>query len=167
MDTENSQDHTVMSLPSYLNEDGVPLDEKDIENIWHNYAIKAGLYATHLENMNTPLPDHMFVWKGLVLFHEMKLRRGNLIYFQHYQWANLIRMRHSMHPWQLNVVVYYNSEFSGFSIDQIKERDPQIASHGKVKANIDSLEPLYTVSNAYEFDLYLEWVKSKAWKKKT
>lgn len=158
-------DLSINQIP--LNEDEVPMDEKDVENIWHDYAIKAGLYATHLENIGTPLPDHLLLWKGLSLFHEFKLQRGNLIYFQHYQWANLVKMRHSLHSWQLNVIVWKNGVFSGFTVDQIKERDPQIAGHGKLKVNVAGLESLYTVSNAFEFDLYLEWVKSKAWKKKT
>ena len=158
-------DLSTIQIP--LNEDEVPMDEKDVEHIWQDYAKSAGLYATHIENVNTPMPDTILIWKGITFYHEIKLRRGNLIYFQHYQWSNLIRMRHFLHPWQLNIVAWKDHVFSLYSIDQVKEAGVDTAGHGKVKANIAALEPLITVSNAYEFDLYLEWVRSKAWKKKS
>jgi len=157
-------DLSINQIP--LNEDEVPMDEKDVELIWQDYAKAAGLYAVHVENIGTPMPDTILVWKGLTFYHEVKMRRGNLIYFQHYQWASLIKMRHFLHPWQLNVVAWKNDVFSLYSIDQVKETGVETAGRGKVKANIAMLEPIITVSNAYEFDLYLEYVRSKAWKKK-
>lgn len=149
-----------------LNEDGVPLDEKDIERIWQDYANKCGLYTTHIENIGVSLPDLLIIWKGVTFFHEMKLQRGNLIYFQNYQWANFARMRHSLHPWQLSVVVWKDGIFKVFSVEQLKACEAVPAGHGKVKLSIAFVEPLFTVSNSYEYDLYLEYLRSKIWKKK-
>jgi hypothetical protein len=153
-------------LNQELNEDGVPFNEKDAEHLWHDYAVKAGLYAAHIENVHTPMPDHLLLWKGVALFHEVKMQRGNLIYFQHYQWSNLLKMRHSLRPFQLCVIVYSNQVFNVLTVEQVKERGVETAGHGKVKCNVLGLIPQATVSNAFEFDLFLEWVRSHAWKKK-
>jgi len=150
-----------------LNEDGVPFNEKDAEHLWQDFAEAAGLYAAHIENIGTSMPDTILIWKGITLYHEVKMQRGNLIYFQQYQWASFIKMRHFLHPWQFNIVVWKDNVFSLYDIDSVKSTNVETAGHGKVKAKIAMLEPLITVSNAYEFDLYLEWIRSKAWKKKT
>lgn len=154
-------------LEECMNEDGVPMNEKDIEHIWLDYANKSGFYTAHIENIGTSMPDAMLIWKGVVLFHEAKIQRGNLIYFQQYQLSAFFKMRHSCHPWQLNVVVWKNGVFSLYSIDQIKTLPIESAGRGKVKVNISTLVPLITVSNDFEFELYVEWLRGKIWKKKT
>ena len=150
-----------------LNEDGVPMDEKDIERIWIDYGRRAGFFATHIENIGSSMPDMLMIWKGVTFFHETKMQRGNLIYFQQFQWANFNRMRHHCHPWQLNIVVWKDGIFKLFSMDQLRTIEAEPTSQGKVKFKISSLEPLITVANSYEYDLYIEWLRGKIWKKKT
>ena len=152
--------------PIALNEDGVPMDEKDVERIWIDYARKAGLFAVHIENIGSSMPDTLLIWKGITIFQEVKIQRGNLVYFQQYQWSNFARMRHSCHPWQLGIVVWKDDIFKIFSFDSIKETGAEPAAKGKVKVNLGLLEPLYTVADHYEFTQYLEWLRSKIWKKK-
>lgn len=156
-----------LNLPINWNEDEVPLDEKDIERKWIDYGRKAGFFACHIENIGSSMPDMLMIWKGVTFFHETKIQRGNLIYFQNYQWANFARMRHHCHPWQLNVVIWKDGTFKLYSLDQLKTVGAEPASQGKVKVNIGSLEPLITVSNDYEYELYIEWLRNKIWKKKT
>jgi hypothetical protein len=153
-------------IQTLLNEDGIPLDEKDVELIWKDMATKAGFYTVHIENVHIPMPDLLMIWKGITIYHEVKMQRGNLIYFQHYQWANLLKMRHSLQPWLLNIVVWKDGIYKLFSVDQIKEAGVDVAGHGKVKASIGLLEPMFVVSNDFEFELYIEWLRSKIWKKK-
>jgi len=156
-----------LSLAINFNEDEVPLNEKDIERKWLDYAKKSGFFATHIENIGSSMPDILMIWKGVTLFHEAKIQRGNLIYFQNYQWANFARMRHHCHPWQLNIVVWKDGVFKLFSVDQLKQVEAISAGEGKVKLNIGLLEPIITVSNNFEFELYVEWLRGKIWKKKT
>lgn len=157
-----------MEFDINLNEDGVPLDEKDVERIWLDYGKKAGFFATHIENIGSSMPDGLMIWKGIVFFHEVKMQRGNLIYFQNYQWANFARMRHHCHPWQLNVVVWKDGIFKLFSLDQLKQVEAESAGHGKVKLHIGLLEPLITIADFNEYEQhYIEWLRSKIWKKKT
>lgn len=150
-----------------LNEDGVPLNEKDIERMWIDYARKFGFFAQHIENIGSSMPDIIMIWKGVTLFHEAKMQRGHLIYFENYQWANFARMRHHCHPWQLNIVVYKDGVFKLHSVDQLKTIEAEPASQGKVKFKISLLEPLITVSNTLEYEAYTEWLRNKIWKKKT
>jgi hypothetical protein len=157
-----------LSLAINFNEDEVPLDEKDVERKWLDWGNKAGFFTTHIENIGSSMPDGLMIWKGVVLFHEVKIQRGNLIDFQQYQWANFARMRHSCHPWQLNIVVWKDGVFNLYSVDQLKTIEAETAGQGKVKLKISLLTPLITVANSKEFEIYyVEWLRSKIWKKKT
>lgn len=157
-----------LNLPVNWNEDEVPLDEKDVERIWLDYCKRAGFFATHIENIGSSMPDMLIIWKGITIYHEAKIQRGNLIYFQQYQWANFARMRHHCHPWQLNIVVWKDGVFNLYSLDQLKQIEAESAGHGKVKLRISLLEPLITVADFYEFENnYIEWLRNKIWKKKT
>jgi hypothetical protein len=157
-----------LSLAINYNEDEVPLDEKDVERKWLDWGNKAGFFTTHIENIGSSMPDVLMIWKGVVFFHEVKIRRGNLVYFQQYQWANFARMRHSCHPWQLNIVVWNNGVFDLYSVDQLKTIEAESAGQGKVKLKISLLTPLITVANYDQFyNEYTEWLRSKIWKKKT
>mgnify|MGYP000732902190 CR=1 FL=1 len=157
-----------LELPINWNEDGVPLDEKDVERKWLDWGKQAGFFATHIENIGSSMPDGLMIWKGIVFFHEVKIQRGNLIYFQQYQWANFARMRHNCHPWQLNIVVWKDGIFNLYSIDQLKTIDAETAGQGKVKLKISLLTPLISIADFNEFEnIYIEWLRSKIWKKKT
>lgn len=157
-----------LSLAINFNEDEVPLDEKDVERKWLDWGKKAGFFATHIENIGSSMPDGLMIWKGMTFFHEVKIRRGNLIYFQQYQWANFARMRHHCHPWQLNIVVWNNGVFDLYSVHQLKDLEAEPASQGKVKLRIGMIEPLISIADYSEFEVnYVEWLRSKIWKKKT
>jgi hypothetical protein len=157
-----------LNLPINWNEDEVPLDEKDVERKWLDWGKKSGFYATHIENIGSSMPDGLMIWKGVVFFHEVKIQRGNLIYLQQYQWANFATMRHHCHTWQLNIVVWKDGIFNLYSIDQLKQIEAEPAGHGKVKFKISLLQPLISVADSNEFEnIYLEWLRSKIWKKKT
>lgn len=150
-----------------LNEDQVPLNEYDIQQKWKNYATAAGLYVGRIENIGVSLPDMFLIYKGMTLWHELKLQRGNLIYMPQFQWSNSIRMRHSLHPWQLNIVVYKDSVFSGYTIDTIKKQEPQAASEGKLKVSLLGANPLFQVDSQLSFEKYIEFIHSKMFKPKS
>lgn len=157
-----------LSLAINYNEDEVPLDEKDVERKWLDWGKQAGFFATHIENIGSSMPDGLMIWKGVTFFHEVKIQRGNLVYFQQYQWANFACMRHHCHPWQLNIVVWKDGVFNLYSIDQLKTIEAESAGQGKVKLKISLLQPLFTVSNWEDFNFgYVEWLRNKIWKKKT
>jgi Holliday junction resolvase len=135
---------------------------------WRTYCQTQGLHTVRIENVGCSLADIMFVWKGVVVFQEVKMRRGNLIYMPIYQWSNMVRLRRSMYSWQLLYVVYNSGVFDIYTIDQIKMANPESAGKGKIKAHIGMLVPILTITNMDDFALqFVPWIASKAWKKKT
>lgn len=149
-----------------LNEDEVPMNEYDIQQKWKGYATAAGLYVGRIENIGVSLPDMFCIYKGMTLWHELKLQRGNLIYMPHFQWSNNVRMQHSLHPWGLNIVVYKDGVFSGYTIDTIKKLGPVTASEGKLKVSLLDAVPLFQVHDQLSFEKYIEFIHSKLFKTK-
>jgi hypothetical protein len=150
-----------------LNEDEVPMNEYDIQKKWKAYIEASGLYASRIENIGVSLPDMFFIYKGMTIWHEMKIQRGHLIYMPHFQWSNSIRMQHSLHPWQLNIVVYNKGTFSGYTIAEIKKQEPQAASEGKLKVSLLGAIPLFQVDSQLSFEKYIEFIHSKMFKPKS
>lgn len=148
-----------------LNSDEVPMDEYDVGGIWKAYAATAGIHVERIENIGTSMPDMFLIVKGLVLFHEMKMQRGNLVYMPHHQWSANLRRRHFMHPWQLSMVVYKQGTFKVISYHHLKGAPVEAAGNGKLKLNIELYNPDFTVSNQYEFNEYVEYFLSKAFKR--
>src|SRR5262245_4536802 len=82
----------VHVLDTDMNEEGVPLDEYEAGNIWRNLLSYHGVYSVRIENIGLSMPDTVLIYKGLIWFNEMKVRRGKYIYMPIYQLPSYIRL---------------------------------------------------------------------------
>jgi hypothetical protein len=69
-----------------------------------------GLEIIRIENVGRPLPDMVWLFKGLTLWQEAKILRNNKIQIRVNAHANMMRMRHMLKPWMLNYIVWDNEE---------------------------------------------------------
>jgi hypothetical protein len=163
----------VWDSSSGLNPDGVPMNETDAGNLWKSWLEKEGNLVVKVENIGLSLPDYFWVYKGLVIFNEAKIRRGNLVYAPVYQFINMRKMSLYLHDWALSYVVYNNDQFELYSFkDIVKDKSSWIDGTltggvvGKMKIDLKNREPFLIIPNADAITLYIEWVHNKAFKKK-
>jgi hypothetical protein len=152
-----------------LNEDGVPMNETDASHIWRGWLTEAGYYNVRIENIGLSLPDLFWVYKGVVIFNETKVRRGNIVYAPYFQFSNMARMSNYMHKWQLDYVVYNGGRFDLYHFkDIMKDKDAHDSqAAGKVKILIHRFEPYMSIHNAYELEnTYTSYIQSCAFPKK-
>jgi len=156
-----------------LNEDGVPMNEIDIGNLWKSWIEADGHLCIKVENIGLSLPDYFWVYKGLVIFNETKIRRGNLIYAPVYQFHNMRKMSNYLHDWALSYVVYNAGHFELYSFrDVLKDKASWIDGTltggviGKMKIDLKHREPFLIVSDKASISLYTGWIHSQAFKKK-
>jgi hypothetical protein len=156
-----------------LNPDGVPMNESDVGNIWKEWIEYQGDLCMRVENIGLSLPDYFWVYKGLVIFNEIKMRRGNLIYAPTYQFNNMRRMSNHLHDWALSYVVYNAGEFELYSFrDVLKDKASWIdgtltggVMH-KIRIDIKDRTPFLIIPNKSSISLYTDWIQAKAFKKK-
>lgn len=151
-----------------LNEDGVPINEQDATDYWRSYANHWGIYTVRIENIGSSLPDLLMIYKGLSIFQEIKVRRGNLIYAPSFQWSNLNRLSKELHDWQLIYVVYNRGVFDLYEYQAIKRLpDTMIkgTNYGKVSMNLSTITPFMSVDSRDSFENYIRYVHFKAFKK--
>jgi hypothetical protein len=159
--------------PSDLNEDGVPMNEHDIGNRWKEWIESDGNLMMKVENIGLSLPDYFWVYKGLVIFNETKIRRGNLVYAPVYQFNNMRKMSNYLHDWAQSYVVYNSGQFELYSFkDIVKDKASWVDGTltggviGKMKIDLKNQEPFLIVPDKSSISLYIEWVHSKAFRKK-
>jgi hypothetical protein len=162
------------SPQSDLNEDGVPMNETDAGNIWKGWLEKDGHLCMKVENIGLSLPDYFWVYKGLVIFNETKIRRGNLIYAPVYQFNNMRKMSNYLHDWALSYVVYNAGVFELYSFrDVLKDKASWVDGTltggviGKMKISLENRTPFLIIPYASSIGHYIDWIQSKAFKKKT
>jgi hypothetical protein len=157
-----------------LNEDGVPMNESDVGNQWKRWLESEGHLCMKVENIGLSLPDYFWVYKGLVIFNEVKIRRGNLIYAPVYQFHNMRKMSNYLHDWALSYVVYNSGEFQLYSFRSIlKDKESWIDGTltggviGKMKIRLKNQEPFLRITNMDAISYYTDWIQSKAFRKKS
>lgn len=140
--------------------------EYDVSTQWRSMLEKNGCVTTRLENTGASLPDLFFCVKGLVIFHEMKMQRGKVIYTSAFQWAWNVKHSNYLRVWQLNYIVWQAGQFKCYTIPQLKAAPQKGIGYGKIKVKIDDIIPVFTVENEYECHEYVESVLDQAFKRK-
>lgn len=152
---------------SDCNEDGVPLDEYEAGSKWCGWLQPHGVYSVRIENIGLSMPDTLLVHKGLTVFNEMKVRRGNHIYAPMYQLPSYIRLAEHLRRWQMVYVVFSFGAFDLYEFHVIKQYDWQPTNSGKLKLDISEVPVLMTIRDSQQVTEYLEWIYERAFKKKT
>lgn len=169
-------DHELKKLSgqSDLNEDGVPMNENDAGNLWKTWIEKDGHLCQKVENIGLSLPDYFWVYKGLVIFNEAKIKRGNLIYAPVYQFHNMRKMSLYLHDWALSYVVYNAGEFELYSFREVlKDKASWVdgtftgRTVGKIKIDLRDRVPFLVIPEASAIVHYVEYIQAKAFRKKT
>lgn len=84
----------------------MPKNEYDCYGQLKHWASAKGVEVIRIENVGTPLPDMVWLFKGLTIWQEAKILRRNRIQIRVNAHAQMMRMRHMLKPWMLNYIVW-------------------------------------------------------------
>ncbi len=170
--------HTLDKIEAFLdgkNEDGVPMNETDAGNLWKSWIEKEGCLCVKVENIGLSLPDYFWIHKGITIWNEAKIKRGNLIYAPVYQFHNMRKMSLYLRDWALSYVVYNAGEFELYSFKEVLKDKASwtdttfdlTKTPGKMKIDLSNRTPFLVIPQANYIGNYIDWVDSKAFRKKS
>lgn len=85
-------------------DDVMPKNEYDMYGQLKHWA--TGAQVIRIENIGLPLPDMIWLFKGVHVWHEAKILRRHRIQVRVNAHAQMMRMRHMLKPWMLNYTVW-------------------------------------------------------------
>lgn len=84
----------------------MPKNEYDCYHQLKHFASANGVEVIRIENVGTPLPDMVWLFKGLTIWQEAKILRRGRIQIRVNAHAQMMRMRHTLKDWMLNYLVW-------------------------------------------------------------
>jgi hypothetical protein len=82
----------------------MPKNEYDMYSQLRHWA--GGVEVIRIENIGLPLPDQIWLFRGVHVWHEAKILRRNRIQIRVNAHAQMMRMRHKLKDWMLNYTVW-------------------------------------------------------------
>lgn len=141
-------------------------NEYDMYQQLDRYSKSSGLEVIRIENIGLPLPDMVFLFKGLTLWQEAKILRNNKIQIRVNAHAQMMRMRHMLKTWMLNYVVWDEDQqvYNVYPFEVCSKLTIETSEKpGIAWLNMLGVRYDYKFEDQFSFDCYIEWVLDQAY----
>jgi hypothetical protein len=145
----------------------MPKNEYDCYDQLKHWGDVAGIEVIRIENVGRPLPDMVWLFKGITMWQEAKILRSNKIQIRVNAHANMMRMRHMLKDWMLTYIVWDEDTACYFVYDfDVCAKitiETILSKPGVGWLNLLGIKYRYKFTSKEEFSYYIEYVLDLAY----
>ena len=142
-------------------------NEYDCYDQLSHWGKATGIEVIRIENVGRPLPDMVWLFKGLTIWQEAKILRNNKIQIRVNAHANMMRMRHMLRPWMLTYLVWDDetSSYRAYDFEECTKAGIESSDSrpGVGFINLLGIKYRYLFTNKEEFSQYVEHILDQAY----